>query len=189
MSSGEEWLKQTAESCMIVATLIATVVFAAAFTVPGGVKDDTGSPNFLRKISFIIFSIADPISLVTSSCSILMFLSILISRYTEEDFLWALPTKLVVGISTLFISIATMMIVFCVTLFILFNEGMQGLAVFATIIAAIPVVLFLLQQYHLLIDVIRSTYVSKSLFHHRKQRMFEGEGGEEGGEKTEKKVQ
>lgn len=169
MGKGEEWMKTTAESCMIVAALIATVVFAAAFTVPGGVKEDTGSPNFLKKVSFIIFSISDPISLVSSSCSILTFLSILTARYAEEDFLWSLPTKLVVGISTLFISIATMMVVFCVTLFILFNEGMQELAILATALASIPVLLFLWQQYRLLLDVVRSTYISNSLFHHRKQ--------------------
>ncbi|KAL5840725.1 hypothetical protein ACOSQ4_013333 [Xanthoceras sorbifolium] len=169
MGKGEEWMKNTAESCMVVAALIATVVFAAAFTVPGGVKEDTGSPNFLRKVSFIIFSISDPVSLVCSSCSILTFLSILTARYAEEDFLWSLPTKLILGISTLFLSIAAMMVVFCVTLFIMFNEGMQELAILATALASIPVFLFIWQQHRLLLDVIRSTYISNSLFHHRKQ--------------------
>ncbi|XP_031264847.1 uncharacterized protein LOC116123180 [Pistacia vera] len=42
---GEKWMKDTANSCMIVATLITTVVFAAAFTVPGGIKDETGTPK------------------------------------------------------------------------------------------------------------------------------------------------
>ncbi|KAL2524783.1 Ankyrin repeat family protein [Abeliophyllum distichum] len=32
--AGEEWMKDTATSCMVVAALIATVAFAAAFTVP-----------------------------------------------------------------------------------------------------------------------------------------------------------
>ena len=32
---GEEAMKETANSCMLVATLISTVVFAAALTVPG----------------------------------------------------------------------------------------------------------------------------------------------------------
>ncbi|KAL5840720.1 hypothetical protein ACOSQ4_013328 [Xanthoceras sorbifolium] len=168
MVKGEEWMKKTAESCMIVATLIATVVFAADFTVPGGVKEDTGSPNFLKRASFIIFSIGDPVSLVSSTCSIITFLSILTSRYAVEDFLWLLPTKLVLGISSLFVSIAAMMVVFCVTLFILFNEGMRELAVLATALASIPVFLFLWQQYCLLFDVFRSTYISDSLFHHRK---------------------
>ncbi|KAL5842805.1 hypothetical protein ACOSQ3_013408 [Xanthoceras sorbifolium] len=129
MGKGEEWMKNTAQSYLL-------IVFAAAFTIPGGVKEDTGSPNFLRKVSFIIFSISDPVSLVY--------------------FLWSLPTKLILGISTLFLSIAAMM-------------GMQELAILATALASIPVFLFLWQQHHFLLDVIRSTYISNSLFHHRKQ--------------------
>ena len=41
-----------------------------------------------------------------------------------------------------------MMVVFYVTLFILFNEGIKELAVLATIFASIPVFLFLWQQYY-----------------------------------------
>ncbi|XP_059440477.1 uncharacterized protein LOC132172931 [Corylus avellana] len=33
---GEKWMRDTANHCMVVATLIATVVFAEAFTIPGG---------------------------------------------------------------------------------------------------------------------------------------------------------
>lgn len=67
---GEQWMKDTANSCMIVATLIATVAFAAAFTTPGGTKQDRGTPNFLLKDSFTVFAIADGASLVLSSCSV-----------------------------------------------------------------------------------------------------------------------
>ncbi|XP_044478623.1 uncharacterized protein LOC123205671 [Mangifera indica] len=48
---GEKWMKDTANSCMIVTTLIATVVFAAAFTVPGGNVGDTGIPDALALFS------------------------------------------------------------------------------------------------------------------------------------------
>lgn len=36
LKEGERWMKDTGNSCMIVSTLIATMVFAAGFTVPGG---------------------------------------------------------------------------------------------------------------------------------------------------------
>lgn len=49
--TGEKWMKDTATSCMFVATLVASVVFAAAFTVPGSNREDTGLPFFLEKIS------------------------------------------------------------------------------------------------------------------------------------------
>ncbi|KAL9678484.1 hypothetical protein QQ045_016328 [Rhodiola kirilowii] len=45
VKEGEAWMKNTAQSCMLVATLIATVMFAAAFTLPGGTADD-GTPNY-----------------------------------------------------------------------------------------------------------------------------------------------
>ncbi|XP_031251612.1 uncharacterized protein LOC116109525 [Pistacia vera] len=36
LRSGELWMKKTAESCMLVATLITTIMFATALSVPGG---------------------------------------------------------------------------------------------------------------------------------------------------------
>ncbi|KAK3188909.1 hypothetical protein Dsin_028470 [Dipteronia sinensis] len=153
MKDGEEWMKTTANSCMIVATLIATIVFAAAFTLPGGVKGDTGAPHFLRKASFICFAIFDIISLVSSSCSILTFLSILTARYAEKDFLRSLPIKLLLGLLTLCISIISMMAVFCTTLFIVFDEGTIVPAILAVALAFILVIIFIWLQISLFLDV------------------------------------
>ncbi|KAF2302731.1 hypothetical protein GH714_001517 [Hevea brasiliensis] len=77
---GEKWMKETASSCMVVATLIATVMFAAAFTVPGGNNNSTGRPIFLYTRSFIVFVTSDALGLFSSASSILIFLSILTSR-------------------------------------------------------------------------------------------------------------
>ncbi|KAL3844725.1 hypothetical protein ACJIZ3_002128 [Penstemon smallii] len=52
---GEKWMKDTANSCTITASLIATVVFASAITVPGGTERGTGFPFFYNMISFSIF--------------------------------------------------------------------------------------------------------------------------------------
>jgi len=52
---GEKWMKDTANYCMLVATLIATVIFAAAFTVPGGSNQDTGTPIFLKSKWLTVF--------------------------------------------------------------------------------------------------------------------------------------
>ncbi|KAK0595471.1 hypothetical protein LWI29_007028 [Acer saccharum] len=64
---GEEWMKATANSGMIVSTLIATVLFAAAFTLPGGNVDDKGIPIFLRANTFLIFIISVALGLVEGS--------------------------------------------------------------------------------------------------------------------------
>lgn len=44
----KEWLKRTAESSSLVAILIATVAFAAAYTIPGGPNQSTGLPILLN---------------------------------------------------------------------------------------------------------------------------------------------
>ncbi|KAF2311273.1 hypothetical protein GH714_021420 [Hevea brasiliensis] len=95
MQQGENWLRNTANSCMLVATLIATVVFTAAFTVPGGNGQDNGIPILLNQICFKIFAISDAISLIFSASSVLCFLSLLASRYSIEDFHFKLPTTLI----------------------------------------------------------------------------------------------
>ncbi|RVW13382.1 hypothetical protein CK203_107959 [Vitis vinifera] len=42
-------MKGTAKFYTLAAALIATVVFAAAITIPGGNHDDTGIPNFSKE--------------------------------------------------------------------------------------------------------------------------------------------
>ncbi|GJU88364.1 ankyrin repeat-containing domain, PGG domain protein [Tanacetum coccineum] len=100
---GEEWMKGTANQCMVVAALIATVVFAAAFTVPGGYNQTNGIPIFKSEATFMVFVVADAISLFSSAASILMFLSILTSVYAERDFLQSLPKKLMFGVVPVFL--------------------------------------------------------------------------------------
>ncbi|BBH05192.1 Ankyrin repeat family protein [Prunus dulcis] len=80
LRKGESWMKNTANSCMLVATIIATVVFSAAFSIPGGIADKTGAPNFVKETAFLIFAISDGVALFSSSTSMLMFLYILTSR-------------------------------------------------------------------------------------------------------------
>ncbi|KAG8635700.1 hypothetical protein MANES_16G055600v8 [Manihot esculenta] len=155
--AGEKWMKETASSCMVVATLIATVMFTAAFTVPGGNNDNTGRPIFLYTRSFIVFIISDALALFSSSSSILIFLSILTSRYAEEDFLRSLPNKLILGLATLFISIINMMIAFCATLFLVLSHGLEWATIPIVVVASIPVSLFASLQFPLVADIITHT--------------------------------
>ncbi|XP_020206712.2 uncharacterized protein LOC109791778 [Cajanus cajan] len=87
LKKGESWMKRTANSCMVVATLIATGVLSAAFSL-GANNDNLAFPNYLTmKPWFMVFALSDALALVSSSTSILIFLSLLISRYAEEDFI------------------------------------------------------------------------------------------------------
>ncbi|XP_017972115.1 PREDICTED: uncharacterized protein LOC18604234 isoform X2 [Theobroma cacao] len=159
---GEEWMKQLASSSTVVGTLIMTIMFAAAFTVPGGNDQNNGFPIFLtsghkHEVAFMIFIISDAISLFASSTSVLMFLGILTTRYAMEDFLTSLPNKLIIGLSTLFISIATMMAAFCASLVIML-QGRLWIIIPIILLASIPITLFAWLQFPLLVEVIVSTY-------------------------------
>ncbi|XP_075645468.1 uncharacterized protein LOC142616516 [Castanea sativa] len=162
VKEGEKWMKETASSCTVVAALIVTIMFAAAITVPGGNKQDSGLPTFLNEKVFMVFIISDALSLLSASTSLLMFLGILTSCYAEEDFLKSLPKKMIVGLSTLILSIATMMITFCASLFIIL-PGKSRVVIPIICLAIVPVTLFAWMQFHLLYDMVISTYASRIL--------------------------
>jgi len=173
LKSGEKWMKDTANYCMLVATLIATVIFAAAFTVPGGSNQDTGTPIFLKSKWLTVFFISDAIALCSSSTSIVIFLSILTSRYTEVDFLKSLPSKLVFGLVTLFISMVGMMVAFITTWFLVYTSASARISAAVVITSAsIPITLFVLLHHKLWVDTLSSTYKSRFLFRPNKHRLF-----------------
>ena len=167
---GEQWMKDTATSCTVVGALIVTIMFAAVFTVPGGNNQNNGFPIFLNKKLFMVFIVSDALSLFSSSTSVLMFLGILTSRYAEEDFLESLPRKMIIGLSTLFFSIAAMMTAFSAALFLMLHEQSW---IFKPVIclASIPITLFVLMQFPLLVAMAISTY-GPSIFNRKMKRWF-----------------
>lgn len=162
-SDGECWMKGTAKSCMLVSTVIATGVLSAAIQLPGG-NDDTGTPNFLNKPSFLVFAISDATAFISSSTSIFIFLSILLSRYAEYDFHKSLPLKLIFGLITLFISITSMMVTFSSVFFVTYYHGLKWIPSFISIFACFPILLFIFLQFSLWSDIIYSTYYCRTLF-------------------------
>ncbi|XP_060675764.1 ankyrin repeat-containing protein ITN1-like [Ziziphus jujuba] len=158
LSDGEKWMKETATSCTVVGALIVTIMFAATFTVPGGNDEGTGYPKFLDNKTFMLFIKSDAISLFSSTTSVLMFLGILTSTYDEDDFLKSLPKKLMIGLGTLFLSIAAMMISFCAAVSVMLDDKKSWLAFFIISLAGIPITLFVLMQFPLLIEIYLSTY-------------------------------
>ncbi|CAB4283303.1 unnamed protein product [Prunus armeniaca] len=168
LCEGESWMKNTANSCMLVATIITTVMFSAAFSIPGGIADNTGAPKFLKDTAFLIFAISDGVALFSSSTSMLMFLYILTSQYAENDFLKSLPLKLMVGLASLFISMTSMMIAFSTAFYLYCHYGLGFVSDVIFIFAFVPVVLFIFLQYPLLCDMFLPTYYSSRIFQPRK---------------------
>ncbi|XP_062016555.1 ankyrin repeat-containing protein At5g02620-like [Rosa rugosa] len=164
MRQGEKWMKDTATSCLLVATIIATVVFSAAFSIPGGTDDHTGKPNFLKDKAFLYFTIADGVALFSSSTAMLMFLFILTSRYAENDFLMSLPLKLMVGLTCLFISIASMMMAFSTAFYLSSQYGSRWVPDLTFFFAIVPVALYAFLQFPLMSDISSSTFCSSLLF-------------------------
>ncbi|CAM8956824.1 unnamed protein product [Rhodiola kirilowii] len=163
VEKGEKWMKDTASSSTLVAALIVTVSFAAIFTAPGGNKDD-GTAYFLRDSTFILFVISDTVALFSSVTSVLMFLAMLTSRYAEDDFLYALPKRITIGLVSLFISIASIMVTFCAAIALVLREQFAWIAIPIGLIACVPVTFFALLQFPLLVELVLSTY-GPSIFH------------------------
>ncbi|GKD95036.1 ankyrin repeat-containing domain, PGG domain protein [Tanacetum coccineum] len=163
VSDGEKWMKTTAESYTITAALITTIVFAAAITVPGGNNQDSGIPIFTNDVAFITFAVADAISLFTSVTSLLMFLSILTTRFAEQDFLFKLPKRLIIGLTMLFISTTTMIIAFGATLFLVFGQRKSWMLIPIGLLTGLPITSFVTLQFPLIVDLMSARY-GRSIF-------------------------
>ncbi|KAI3968346.1 hypothetical protein MKW92_052335 [Papaver armeniacum] len=166
VKEGEKWVKEASQACMVVSTLIATVMFASAFTLPGGNDQNTGLPMFLKSRAFLFFILSDAVSLFASCTSVLMFFTLLTTRYAERDFLTSLPTKLILGYLFLFISIATMLATFAATVIIVLRENYSWVYIPVIALASIPVVLFSSLQLPLFVEIVQSTY-GRGIFHRK----------------------
>lgn len=158
VKSGGEWLNKTSESCSVVAALIATVAFATSATLPGGVNQDTGHPTLEREPAFNLFAISSLIALCCSITAVVMFLSILTSRYQEYDFGRDLPRKLILGLTSLFMSIVSMLVSFCAGHYFVLKDQLQYAALPIYAVTSLPVTLFALAQCPLYFDLVWATF-------------------------------
>ncbi|XP_065617122.1 uncharacterized protein LOC111993465 isoform X2 [Quercus suber] len=159
VKDGSEWLTSTSESCSVVAALIATVAFASATTVPGGVKQDIGTPTLENQPAFDAFAISSLIALCFSVTALVMFLSILTSRYQEKDFGSDLPKKLLLGLTSLFVSIASMLIAFCAGHFFVLKDKLKYAAFPVYAVTCLPITFFAVAQFPLYFDLIWATFL------------------------------
>ncbi|KAI5311414.1 PREDICTED: ankyrin [Prunus dulcis] len=166
LQNGESWMKSIANSCTLLSTLIAISVFATAITLPGYEKIDATQYG----LQLTVFLISDAVALFSSSTGILTFLSILSSRFTENDFTKSLPLKLIIGLVALFISAAAMMVSFGTALFIAYHiHRLKWIPTLIYVLAFALAAYFSLLQYPLFVDIFYSTYYSRCLFHPNKR--------------------
>ncbi|XP_054805649.1 uncharacterized protein LOC129308525 isoform X2 [Prosopis cineraria] len=154
IKEGSKWLTKTAESCSVVAALVATVAFTTSTAIPGGSNQNTGVPLLEGRPLFNLFTVASLVALCSSAMSLVMFLSILTSRFQEKDFAEGLPKKLLVGMSSLFTSIAAVLISFCAGHFFIVQASLR-VAVYPIYVATcLPVTFFALVQLPLYFDLV-----------------------------------
>lgn len=150
------WLKDTSESCSVVAALLAGVSFATSTTVPGGVNTDTGKPALEGQVPFESFAMCSLIGLCFSVTALIMFLSILTSRKEIRDFRTNLPLKLLMGLSSLFISIAALFATFCSAHFFVIDDKFKQVLILIYTVTCLPVTFYAVAQFPLYIDLMRA---------------------------------
>lgn len=67
-------MKESANALSVVAALLATITFAAAFQVPGGFDGDDGSPVLLTKPIFALFVVANSTAMCCSMLCLFLLL-------------------------------------------------------------------------------------------------------------------
>ncbi|KAF8008073.1 hypothetical protein BT93_K1912 [Corymbia citriodora subsp. variegata] len=155
LADGQKWVKDTADKCMIVSTLIATVLFAAAFTVPETNNDST---IVQLKGSVLVFAIFDGLGLFFSVAATLLFLAILTSPSEPLDFLDSLPKKIIMGLLSLFLSLVFMLVAFAATLTLVLDKTMERVLIPIILLTSFPLTIFVVLQYPLLFQMVKSTY-------------------------------
>ena len=156
VETGSEWMTKTAESCSVIAALIATVAFATSTALPGGTNE--GKPMYGKHPAFQVFAVMSLIALSFSVTSLVMFLAILTSRFTEKDFGKVLPWKLLFGLTSLFLAIASMLVSFCAGHFFVLKDTVKVAAFPVYAFTCIPVSFFAAAQFPLYIDLVRVTF-------------------------------
>jgi hypothetical protein len=162
---GEMRMMNTAEYSMVVAALIGSVMF--------GVQLADGLDHSLEKSTLALaFSYSSAIALLFSSTSLIIFLSILTSRYSYEDFL-LLPVRLMIGVTSLFISITAMMVAFIASFCLKNHNHLKFPLIFVVIglFASVPIS-YVLLKYPLCVDIVQSACYSSSLFQPRQHLLY-----------------
>ncbi|KAH7862022.1 hypothetical protein Vadar_033714 [Vaccinium darrowii] len=153
--TANEWLKQTAQNCSLVAVLIATVAFAAAYTIPGG-SNQSGFPILLNRPFFVVFTMTDVLSLTFALTSVIIFLRILTSPFRLEDFKQPLPQMLMLGITFLIVSVTMMMVAFAATVILMIHNRGEWTKIALYTASFLPVFIFAVSYLPLYLNLVKT---------------------------------
>ncbi|CAO2819365.1 unnamed protein product [Amaranthus hypochondriacus] len=83
-------LEQMRNTLSVVAALLATITFAAGFTLPGGLKQESGYAMLAKKAPFIVFLLADVYAMCTS---MLVLFCLIWSMVCDHDMQYVLVDR------------------------------------------------------------------------------------------------
>ncbi|OMO97304.1 hypothetical protein COLO4_14688 [Corchorus olitorius] len=127
-SKAKETLERVRETRLLVAILIATVTFTAAFTIPGGFKSETGTAILSSNSAFQVFVITNSFSFVFSLSAVFIHYFVVYRREFDELNLLDMADLLTV------IAMTTMVIAFSTGLYAVLAASSSSLAVAACFI-------------------------------------------------------
>jgi len=162
VKAAEKWTKHIASSYITMASLVLTTMFATAFAIPSLNNQENGAPVDLDHGSaFSFFFIADVASIFASSSSILFFIWIHTSHYSERDFLHVLPAKLLFGLSFFIVSVLSMMIALYAALDMILkgrptNPGRSHPENYVLALIDLPVSALIISQVQFIVEICRS---------------------------------
>ncbi|GLT50517.1 hypothetical protein SLA2020_240000 [Shorea laevis] len=159
LKEAQEWVKNTSQSCSTVAVLVATVVFAAAFTAPGGFREN-GNPVFGDKPLYSFFTVMDVAGLASSLTSVVLFLSVLTSSLDLGDFHSTIPRKLSFGFTCLFFAIANTVLSFTATIILTVHLKKAWTTTLTYAAAFLPVSAYAIVQFGMYIAYLKSAFIS-----------------------------
>ena len=145
LSKGQVYMKSTAESCMLISTIVLSLVFAAAFAPPGGFDQNTGIPILLKEkwsAAFIIFQV---LALSSSTLSIIGFWYIISSNYKPQQF-FVLPLTLRLSMSALLLSVLFVISAFLSAFFLVYVQERKALVVSIMVLLYVVLVIFITVQ-------------------------------------------
>ncbi|KAL5773228.1 hypothetical protein ACOSQ2_013152 [Xanthoceras sorbifolium] len=149
LEEARDYIKMTAQACSTVAVLISTVVYAAAYTLPGG-NNQHGRPMLENSSAFALL-------VGCSLTSVVKFLSILVVPLQLRDFHHTLPRTLTMGFTFLFLSVAATMIAFTSTIFLTIHylEQRRWFRTFCFSLVSAIVSIFAMIQFPLYVSLLK----------------------------------
>nr|POE64324.1 nf-kappa-b inhibitor alpha [Quercus suber] len=153
-----DWLSYTSNACSVVAGLLVTVTYPMSTTMPGGMGDN-GSPYLLNQSTFSIFAISSYVSFYSSLIAVVLFLSVLTSAYSKSGgFHHDLPSKLLLGLTAFYVSIASTAISFSAGHYFILKDKLKSAAFPAYAGVCLLVIFFSIIEFPLYFQLAWATF-------------------------------